>query len=1089
MQNQNNGNGGEPKVKFLSDQPLGADKEQEIRFGHLGIVNNMANIIHICPTPFTMGLFGKWGTGKTTIIEALKRRFEGTGVAVVKIDAWKHAGNALRRTFLEDTVDQLKGRKDSGKYDYKYLGEHFTLSAGMRETISKAQSGVTYNWSFLIPVSLIILAVLALGGVLVNWLFHDNLGMYISAIAGGGLIAGILMLFLQQSSTTKTETSVKDLLQDPIEFEKEFKNILDKINAERLLIIIDNLDRVMCDDAVAVLSTVKTFLEQKKCAFLITCDADAIKAHLRRLYTANANVSENSNEFDDNEFLRKFFNGYLRIPEFIDTELLSYTESLLNETGLPGEGLSNEVISDIAFVISKAFRNNPRQIKQFINTLLSHYLLAKKREDNKELLEGIVTGHMAYLAKDLIIWQEFNENYDSISLGQDVDYNKEGLKEFLRVTQPFDIEDKRPFRYMKLSEAEIEIPEIRDLQEAMEETDVDTVKKIFKAVHADRDKFDKLDDHMCAFVGRNRNRGQVLINIISSVISALQQLGIELSKYFYNQVADLLQDKGGLGARLSMFAPNMIFEQVLARCGEQKDEVIQNYIEQLRNVEGLDNTVYGKDLIGKEKYVRGLIAEFITHKNWIFETKKQTLREVITEKHCNYKVLSLFFGKIEEQKEFLDENALSKFISQIGVEDIEDVNELESKVEVIYEFEAIITKRILGEVVLKLTELLEPENEERSKEGKQNLVNCICRLVNVFSDRLIELGSASLNPFADAIIKGVNALGAWEEKRIFMPIHIWLVGQEAIDEQYESQIESQVQEFFANASSDDISFVLNKVKTKSDIEWLLEWLGETFDNRVVNDQSLLELLYPLAPQETKNNWMLMLIENQHERALVRLEKLNYRVANKKEVVSALMIKAENMPTFLQRADLYQTCNRMKCAGDGDLKSKLVFHIKEHLRDMTPDVQKMGLDMLKGANYLSQAHKREIAEDTINWLSPLDLNSVYQPSSVESVIVNWGILYATQKQNFIHYVFIKLIKGSNNLDSIKLGFDTLSKLEPKIKYEEDVYKPYFGDIWADTESEGKSEKGMALVEGLLKLRPEKLNNKNRRFWNEVQKFIK
>jgi len=47
------------KVKFFSDQPLTADREQDIRFGHTGIASNIQEIIVNCPLPFTIGLFGE----------------------------------------------------------------------------------------------------------------------------------------------------------------------------------------------------------------------------------------------------------------------------------------------------------------------------------------------------------------------------------------------------------------------------------------------------------------------------------------------------------------------------------------------------------------------------------------------------------------------------------------------------------------------------------------------------------------------------------------------------------------------------------------------------------------------------------------------------------------------------------------------------------------------------------------------------------------------------------------------------------------------------------------------------------------------
>ncbi|MEF9438670.1 MAG: KAP family NTPase, partial [Candidatus Mariimomonas ferrooxydans] len=263
----NNNHPEEHEMRFLSDQPLDADKEQEMRFGHLGIVDTLKNIVSTCPTPFTIGLFGKWGTGKTTIVNALKRKLHGSEIAAITIDAWKHEGDALRRTFLQDTIIQLQEKQD----EKQYLSKEVKLSENLRVPISRTFRSEIINYS-LIWHLVIALAVLIVVGILINIFSSGNLGTYISTVSGGGLIAGILIWLLQQSVTTETVTTTTDRFQDPQEFESEFKAIIGEVVAGKLLVIIDNLDRVSCDKAIELLSTIKTFLEQQKCVFLIACD-------------------------------------------------------------------------------------------------------------------------------------------------------------------------------------------------------------------------------------------------------------------------------------------------------------------------------------------------------------------------------------------------------------------------------------------------------------------------------------------------------------------------------------------------------------------------------------------------------------------------------------------------------------------------------------------------------------------------------------------------------------------------------------------------------------------------------------------------
>lgn len=389
------------QIRFLSDQPLTAEREREMRFGHLGIAENLRKIISVCPTPFTIGLFGKWGTGKTTILNVLREKLRADKIAVVNFDVWKHEGDSLRRTFLKETTKQLK--------EGEYLLD-FDLSERLDAHISRTfRGGFTVDKSRIKALVLIIVAIVV-AGLAVGLFWPQYLGIYLSILFSGGLVAAFLLWLLQQAMTTETITTATDRLQDPHEFEAEFKKIISKMSPEKLLIVIDNLDRASHEKAVELLSTIKTFLEQKKCIFLIACDDEAIKKHLEGVYIQGSEKSENRTPFDVDEFLRKFFNTFLRISEFIDTELQTYTEDLLKETKVPQLDSS-----DVAYVITSAFRDNPRQIKQFINTLLAHFLLAEEREEDGLIKPaGAITGKVGSLAKFLIIRQQFPAEYERI---------------------------------------------------------------------------------------------------------------------------------------------------------------------------------------------------------------------------------------------------------------------------------------------------------------------------------------------------------------------------------------------------------------------------------------------------------------------------------------------------------------------------------------------------------------------------------------------------------------------------------------------------------------------------------------------------
>ncbi|MYH40389.1 MAG: hypothetical protein F4150_01075, partial [Chloroflexi bacterium] len=55
----------------------------------------------------TIGLEGRWGSGKSTIVGLLERRLTGPDSLVFVFDAWAHEGDPLRRSFLQKQIGRL----------------------------------------------------------------------------------------------------------------------------------------------------------------------------------------------------------------------------------------------------------------------------------------------------------------------------------------------------------------------------------------------------------------------------------------------------------------------------------------------------------------------------------------------------------------------------------------------------------------------------------------------------------------------------------------------------------------------------------------------------------------------------------------------------------------------------------------------------------------------------------------------------------------------------------------------------------------------------------------------------------------------
>lgn len=399
--------------KFISEEPKKSKANDPLSFGHDQIVNALESFTITCHTPFTIGLFGKWGSGKSTIVENLQDNLITKGVPTIIFDVWKHEGDALRRTFLKDIDTQLKSERLT-----KFYKENFELDARLvsntttiREEIKLKRKELLISLVVTLGYFLIFLIGIALIWFLfvyrLNWLspsdysFKFILTIFLSAIPFASVLTK-----LTEKYTDKKKTEIKnDKFQDPHEFEAEFNNVLNNIIPPRAVIVFDNLDRVSGENAVKIISTIKTFLEpidkkneDKEVVFLIPCDVEAIKNHLKKIFAQEVENSQTGSHAD--EYLRKFFNTIVWIPEFFDTELEKLATEKLAETKI--SDFDNQELSALIVFV---FDQNPRQIIQFINILVANYQLLKQRNiPNFSLKDNV-----PQLAKYLLLIQRFPE--------------------------------------------------------------------------------------------------------------------------------------------------------------------------------------------------------------------------------------------------------------------------------------------------------------------------------------------------------------------------------------------------------------------------------------------------------------------------------------------------------------------------------------------------------------------------------------------------------------------------------------------------------------------------------------------------------
>ena len=407
---------------------------------------NLVKVIENTPKNkvFTIGVFGGWGTGKSSIIRTAQDKIESThkDVKFITYDAWKYANDSFRRMFLLKVQQELKMRQTEEMSRF-YQSE--TAEAEPKTTLSA--KGVAAAVVIVAIVSII----LFLTPVDVEWKVAvptiGTLGTFLLALLNG------LFYDLKISYS-------KPALFAPEQFEECFKSMMGKclkeknwlqktwsaikdyvevgevsvVGLDELVIVIDNIDRCPSDMAYQLLTDIKTFLsnEEYNLVFIVPVDDEALKKHLFRRW--NKQTGEDVNK-EKEEFLRKFFNVTLRIKPHQITELLHFAHEINKENKL---GYSNDTLA----IVAKEFADNPRRIIQLLNNLSSDLALYEVEFAQKyeTAICAALILHEEYptfykeATKNLLLVSKFSEDF-----AKDRDGNKnESLLAFMRVADvPF----------------------------------------------------------------------------------------------------------------------------------------------------------------------------------------------------------------------------------------------------------------------------------------------------------------------------------------------------------------------------------------------------------------------------------------------------------------------------------------------------------------------------------------------------------------------------------------------------------------------------------------------------------------------------
>ncbi|HNT55865.1 MAG TPA: P-loop NTPase fold protein, partial [Anaerolineaceae bacterium] len=364
----------------------------------------LLEIVQNASTPLTLGVFGSWGTGKTSLLYQLMSEIASTGnphQRVVWFTAWKYEQqDALWRAFLLRVIDGLYPHKkeneryplDELKDENQRAGAEYLdrLERSIYENVSWTESG---EWRFNT------LELVKQGIRLPIWLAFQLAGQGDAAKDLG--ITPELAKLLEREAREHHLNQLNSLERFAAEFEKAAQLILGKEG--RLIVFVDDLDRCLPEKAVQILEAIKLFMDVPGVVFVLGMDREIVRRGIETYYGAMLKGEKGMDAVPINgdSYLQKMVQIPFYLPPLPDNGRGKFIDELLG-TASHLDALTRQVFSVGVFP-------TPRQIKRVLNIFFLLRQIADEQERRELISKGDVLNPL--LAKTVLIQSQWPELY------------------------------------------------------------------------------------------------------------------------------------------------------------------------------------------------------------------------------------------------------------------------------------------------------------------------------------------------------------------------------------------------------------------------------------------------------------------------------------------------------------------------------------------------------------------------------------------------------------------------------------------------------------------------------------------------------
>ena len=299
------------KTFMLNDLPI--QKISDAHFGFEKYSETLVSTILGADTPLCIGIFGSWGTGKTSLMKMVYSRLDNSEYSDQIIPVWFNAWRFENEPHLI-----------------------LALLNVMRETVASR-----------------------------NKPFADYLKTFLKAVLAGIEVNAPIKPLTFTFSPAKASNEMKEISKiantQSLYFDsfKYLEKSIKQFGDLSFVVFIDDLDRCAPDKIIQMFESIKLFMDFPGIIYVLGVDPSMLEYAVSQKYSKDSGI-------DGNSYIKKIIQVLFNIPKLQNDDILTFvSNNLVN--------LDREVAEHVARIICYGAGSNPREIKRLINSFWLRY--------------------------------------------------------------------------------------------------------------------------------------------------------------------------------------------------------------------------------------------------------------------------------------------------------------------------------------------------------------------------------------------------------------------------------------------------------------------------------------------------------------------------------------------------------------------------------------------------------------------------------------------------------------------------------------------------------------------------------------------